>query len=302
MEITSSPSWKGAEGDFALDLDSEPEFPCPLQAYLESSFPARGLAGSGPALPRPSGRRLCRESRLRPLPHAVGPTVPIWRLLPPGSIPERGRQRRAISWSGRIWGSERPGRILGLDALHSIPYPPAARTAVCRSEGKCRNLKRPHAAPCLPEGRAARHDGPCSVSSSRPWPWNLRPAPSRWARPPWRRRFEPRVSWRVGSRSPSSSARSGPGPKSWPLDSRRPGPMPSASVVPLGPRAPSAPSPAPFGVSNPALVLFAGGPEATADPRGLLAAGGFDFAVVGEGEVGGGRGGLCHARRGPRRS
>ncbi|MGO8693541.1 MAG: B12-binding domain-containing radical SAM protein [Rectinemataceae bacterium] len=37
-------------------------------------------------------------------------------------------------------------------------------------------------------------------------------------------------------------------------------------------------------VSNPALVLFAGGPEATADPRGLLAAGGFDFAVVGEGE------------------
>ena len=36
--------------------------------------------------------------------------------------------------------------------------------------------------------------------------------------------------------------------------------------------------------SNPAVVLFAGGPEATADPRRLLAAGGFDFVVVGEGE------------------
>jgi len=35
----------------------------------------------------------------------------------------------------------------------------------------------------------------------------------------------------------------------------------------------------------PSLTLFAGGPEATADPSGLLADAGFDFLVLGEGEV-----------------
>ncbi|HUW40772.1 MAG TPA: B12-binding domain-containing radical SAM protein [Rectinemataceae bacterium] len=35
---------------------------------------------------------------------------------------------------------------------------------------------------------------------------------------------------------------------------------------------------------RPELLLFAGGPEATAGPRGLLAEGGFDFVVAGEGE------------------
>lgn len=37
--------------------------------------------------------------------------------------------------------------------------------------------------------------------------------------------------------------------------------------------------------SRPSALLFAGGPEATADPAGLLAEGGFDFAVAGEGET-----------------
>lgn len=36
---------------------------------------------------------------------------------------------------------------------------------------------------------------------------------------------------------------------------------------------------------NPSLVIFAGGPEATADPAGVLAEAPFDFLVVGEGEV-----------------
>lgn len=36
--------------------------------------------------------------------------------------------------------------------------------------------------------------------------------------------------------------------------------------------------------SCPGLVLFAGGPEATADPEGVLAEGGLDFVVAGEGE------------------
>lgn len=35
---------------------------------------------------------------------------------------------------------------------------------------------------------------------------------------------------------------------------------------------------------NPGLVLFAGGPETTADPLGVIAEAGLDFAVVGEGE------------------
>jgi radical SAM superfamily enzyme YgiQ (UPF0313 family) len=36
--------------------------------------------------------------------------------------------------------------------------------------------------------------------------------------------------------------------------------------------------------ASPELILFAGGPEATADPEGLIAEGALDFSVVGEGE------------------
>ncbi|WP_306534454.1 B12-binding domain-containing radical SAM protein [Geobacter sp.] len=36
---------------------------------------------------------------------------------------------------------------------------------------------------------------------------------------------------------------------------------------------------------RPGLVIFAGGPEATADPAGALAGGGYDFLILGEGEV-----------------
>jgi radical SAM superfamily enzyme YgiQ (UPF0313 family) len=36
---------------------------------------------------------------------------------------------------------------------------------------------------------------------------------------------------------------------------------------------------------RPGLAIFAGGPQATADPRGTLAGGGYDFLILGEGEV-----------------
>lgn len=36
---------------------------------------------------------------------------------------------------------------------------------------------------------------------------------------------------------------------------------------------------------RPGLVIFAGGPQATADPTGTLAGGGYDFLILGEGEV-----------------
>ena len=36
---------------------------------------------------------------------------------------------------------------------------------------------------------------------------------------------------------------------------------------------------------NPHMVIFAGGPEATADPEGILAASPFDFLIMGDGEV-----------------
>ena len=62
---------EGTEGYFALDLDSEAAVSLSPGSVSRSQLPRRGLAGFGAALPRDHGRGLCRESRLRPLPHAA---------------------------------------------------------------------------------------------------------------------------------------------------------------------------------------------------------------------------------------
>ncbi|MGO8693542.1 MAG: hypothetical protein ACLQMF_07685 [Rectinemataceae bacterium] len=110
---------RSAEGYFALDLDSDTEFPCPLQAYLESTFPS----DVSPTL-TPRFRTMRAADYVANLvsdrSHMRRPDGSYMAPPPPWEHPGTGKAAKSNLMEWADMGLGRPGRILGLDALHSI--------------------------------------------------------------------------------------------------------------------------------------------------------------------------------------
>ncbi|HUW40774.1 MAG TPA: hypothetical protein VMV90_07160 [Rectinemataceae bacterium] len=109
----------GLEGYLVLDLDSDLQFPCPLGAYLEASFPVDVQSAQAPRFRAMSARDYVvnlvsdRSHMRRPDGSYLAPPPP-WAH--PGA--PRAAKNNLLEWADM--GLKKPGNLLSLEALRSI--------------------------------------------------------------------------------------------------------------------------------------------------------------------------------------
>jgi hypothetical protein len=109
----------GIEGYLVLDLDSDLQFPCPLGAYLEASFPSDVQSAQAPRFRAVKAADYV-ANLVSDRAHMRRPDGSYMAPPPPWDHPGAGRvaKNNLMEWADM--GLRKPGRVLNLDALRSI--------------------------------------------------------------------------------------------------------------------------------------------------------------------------------------